>query len=98
MHSLHETPRKSQLSIRGTSYAISPIAPRQSRRGETKAPEVVMNNTTGPNSEAYETQHPNPVLPTPKMPASATPPPPATPVPWGRWFRGFLATNPFYLL
>lgn len=60
-----------------------------------------MNNTTGPDSEAYETdpQTPLPSLTefdTPQSPA--TPPTPPPPLPWGRWLRAFLATNPFYLL
>jgi hypothetical protein len=48
-----------------------------------------MNNMIGPDlPETPETE-------TPPLLAPATPP--AT-IPWGRWLRGFLATNPFYLL
>lgn len=48
-----------------------------------------MNNMIGPD------------LPT--EPEACTPPPlapiaPLEPIPWGRWLRGFLATNPFYLM
>jgi len=59
-----------------------------------------MSNTTGPNSEAYESKSQKP----PALPSldttqpAETPPTPDSPLPMGRWLRGFLATNPFYLL
>jgi hypothetical protein len=49
-----------------------------------------MNDMMGPDLEA------KPEVPVP--PTLDSPAPPTPPVPWGRWFRGFLATNPFYLM
>ena len=57
-----------------------------------------MNDSIGPDSEANETNPEIPVPPTRTATTTATAPAPTAPLPWGRWFRGFLATNPFYLL
>jgi hypothetical protein len=57
-----------------------------------------MNNTIGPDSEANEPNLEIPVPPTLIAPTTATAAAPTAPLPWGRWLRSFLATNPFYLL
>ena len=57
-----------------------------------------MNNTIGPDSEANDPNPEIPVPPTLIAPTTATATAPSAPLPWGRWLRSFLASNPFYLM
>ncbi len=56
------------------------------------------NNTMDPGSEAGEATETIPEIPVPPALVASTTPATTAPLPWSRWLRSFLASNPFYLM